>query len=106
LQLKKETQKSSATGIDFRIADPFLCGNVGVVVAACTYENDTEKRLHSQAIHVLARDLDRPEEEIRRYYEIVLCSLKERARIKDYLVILVSRNVKHMIKRNISSQTS
>jgi hypothetical protein len=47
---------------------------------------------------MLARDLDRPEEEIRRNYETILCSLKERARIKDYLVILVSRNVKDMIK--------
>ena len=74
--------------------------------AACIYENDTEHRLHSQAIQMLARDLGRPEEEIRRNYETVLCSLKERARIKDYLVILVSRNVKDMIKGAISSRTS
>ncbi len=76
------------------------------MAAACTYENDTEQRLHSQAIQMLARDLGRPEEEIRRNYETILCSLKERARIKDYLVILVSRNVKDMITRGISWRTS
>lgn len=76
------------------------------MAAACRYENDTEQRLHSQAIQMLARDLDRPEEEIRRNYETILCSLKERAKIKDYLVILVSRNVKDMIRGAISPRTS
>jgi len=55
---------------------------------------------------MLAKDLGIPEEEIQIIYETMLCSLKERARIKDYLVILISRNVKNMIKGGMSSQTS
>jgi Protein of unknown function (DUF3562) len=69
------------------------------------YENDADRKQHSRAIQRLARDLRIPEEEIEILYEEMLCSLKERARIKDYLVILVSRNVKDMIKGRISSLT-
>jgi len=72
------------------------------VAIACLYENDEEQRLHSEAIRRLSRDLEMPEDEIRRNYETMLCSLKERARIKDYLVVLVSRNVRNMIVKNNS----
>lgn len=76
-----------------------------MVVAACTYENDIEQRLHAQAIQMLALDLDRPLEEIRRNYETMLCSLKEGAKIKEYLVILVSRKVRDVItKKNTDTQ--
>jgi hypothetical protein len=54
---------------------------------------------------MLARDLRIPEEEIQTLYETMLCSLRERARIKDYLAILVSRNVKDMIRGDMSSRT-
>ena len=69
-------------------------------------ENDADRKQHSRAIRMLAKDLGIPEEEIQIIYETMLCSLKERARIKDYLVILISRNVKNMIKGGMSSQTS
>jgi len=66
------------------------------------YENDTDRKQHSRAIQMLAKDLHIPEEEIKILYEKTLASIKERARIKDYLAILVSRNVKGMIKRDDS----
>jgi hypothetical protein len=47
---------------------------------------------------MLAKDLRIPEEEVQLLYETMLSNLKENARIKDYLPILVSRNVKGIIK--------
>ena len=72
------------------------------MATACLYENDADRKLHSRAIQILARDFNIPEEKIQVLYETKLYSFKERARIKDYLAILVIRNVKDMIKRDIS----
>jgi len=69
------------------------------MATACLYENDTDRKQHSTAIQRLAKDLRIPEEEVQQLYETMLCTLKEKARIKDYLVILVTRSVKGMIKR-------
>ena len=69
------------------------------MATSCVYENDTEHKLHSREIQRLAKDLQISEEEIQILYETLLCRLKEGARIKDYLAILVCRNVKAMIKR-------
>jgi len=68
------------------------------MATACLYENNTDREQHSRAIQMLAKDLRIPEEEVQLLYETMLCSLKEQARIKDYLAILVSRNVKDIIK--------
>ncbi|HUO77901.1 MAG TPA: DUF3562 domain-containing protein [Thermodesulfovibrionales bacterium] len=76
------------------------------MATSCLYDNDTDRRLHSSAIRMLAREFNVPEEEIQALYETMLSSLKESARIKDYLAVLVSRNVKDMIRRGVSSQTS
>ena len=82
----------------------FLKGDI--VATSCLYENDTERKLHSSAIQMLAREFNIPEGEIQILYETMLSSLKESARIKDYLAVLVSRNVKDMIRRGVSPQTS
>jgi len=76
------------------------------MATSSAYENDTDRNQHARAIQRLAEDLHIPEEEIQKVYETMLCSLRERARIKDYLVILVSRTVKDMIKGGMCSQTS
>jgi len=68
-----------------------------------------DRQQHSRAIQILARDLSVPEYEIQTIYETMLCNLKEGARIKDFLVILVSRNVKDMVEngcnRNLISES-
>jgi hypothetical protein len=69
------------------------------MAAVCLYDNDEEERQHSKAIQMLAKELGMPEQEIRGLYEEILCSIKEGARIKDYLTVLVSRNVRAVIKR-------
>ncbi len=61
----------------------------------CTYENDSEVRLHFRAIQRLAQ---LPEKEIRGLYEEILCDISQGARIRDYLVILASRRVKDSIQ--------
>lgn len=65
----------------------------------CSYDNDAEERQHAKAIQMLARDLGVPEKKIRELYEEFLCSIKGGARIKDYLTVLASRNVKEVIRR-------
>jgi len=51
----------------------------------------------------LSEDLHIPEGEIQILYEMTLCSFKEKARIKDYLTILVCRNVKARIRNGDNS---
>ena len=68
------------------------------MATTCAYENDKDRKLHVRAMQILAEDLRIPETEIQILYETMLCSLKESARIKDYLSILISRNVKVMIR--------
>lgn len=68
------------------------------MATSCLYENDTERKQHSRAMQRLAEDLNISEEEIQILYETVLCNLIEKARIKDYLAIMVCRKVKAMIK--------
>jgi hypothetical protein len=48
---------------------------------------------------MLAMDSGIAEEEIQVLYETILGNFKEKARIKDFLALLVSRNVKDIIKR-------
>ena len=76
------------------------------MATSCLYDNDKDRKLHSSAIHMLAREFNIPKEEIQGMYETMLSNLKERARVKDYLAVLVSRNVKDMIRRGISPHSS
>ena len=69
------------------------------MAAVCLYDNDAEETQHSKAIQMLARELGMPEKDIRGLYEEFLCNIKEGARIKDYLIVPVSRNVRDVIKR-------
>jgi Protein of unknown function (DUF3562) len=77
-----------------------------VMPTACSYDDDADRNLHSRAIRRLAGDFGCSEEEVQVLYETLLCSLRENARVKDYLVILVTRYVKEMIRRGRNPQTS
>lgn len=68
----------------------------------CPYENDEAQKQHFRAIEMLAKDVSMPAEEIRVLYERLLYTLKETARIKDYLTILVSRNVKFLLRKRFT----
>ena len=71
------------------------------MASAFLYDNETDRKVHSGAIQMLAREFKVPVEEIQGLYETMLGSLKETARVKDFLAVLVSRNVKDMIRRGM-----
>ena len=68
-----------------------------MIVTTMLYQTEAEKRQHSSAIDMLARDLEISEDAIRPFYEIELRALQEQAQIKTFLSILVSRKVKEKI---------
>lgn len=69
------------------------------MATACPYANDIERGQHSAAIRILAEDLGLPEDEIRSVYDAFYRSIRETAKIRDYLDILISRNVRDSIRR-------
>ncbi|MFY9268790.1 MAG: DUF3562 domain-containing protein [Candidatus Manganitrophaceae bacterium] len=58
---------------------------------------EKEKARHQSAIRMLSRDLGIPAHEIGALYEGVLEELKRTARVKDYLPILASRQVRDLL---------
>lgn len=67
------------------------------------YENEDEKKQHNYAINLLCEELAKNEEFIRPLYEQVLLEMKQKARIQDYLSILVCRNVRDLAKHYSSA---
>lgn len=51
---------------------------------------------------MLARDLGVPVDEVREFYEFELEELKQSAKVKDFLAVIVSRKVKEIIKKMIA----
>lgn len=68
------------------------------MVSAIFYDSELEEKRHMTAIRTLARDLGIPEDEIIRLYEVELYHLKEVARVKDFLSVLVIKRVKEFLK--------
>jgi hypothetical protein len=58
--------------------------------------NDRVKHLHN--MERLAEEIHRPMQEITPLYEDILAYMKSKARIQDYLPILVSKRVKSLLK--------
>lgn len=69
---------------------------------ATLYDDETERKLHLNAVEMLAMDMGISAEEVERLYNIVLERFKRGATVKDFLPILVSRRVKYLldIRRN------
>ncbi|MDQ1274072.1 MAG: hypothetical protein QG591_2702 [Planctomycetota bacterium] len=66
------------------------------------YDNETEEKLHLRAIQTIARETKKPVDNVISLYESVLERYKEHAKIKDYLPILVSREVKEILLQQMS----
>lgn len=66
------------------------------------YRTEAEKRQHSSAIDILARDLGIDEDSIRPFYENELRELQEHARIRTFLSILVDRKVREKIDNGLA----
>jgi hypothetical protein len=67
--------------------------------AASLYDTEDEQRQHWRAIEGVARDMQRPVEEVRSLYESELAALRQEARVKDFLSVLASRYVRLQLKR-------
>jgi hypothetical protein len=66
------------------------------------YENEKEEKLHRNAIQTLIRETRMPEDIACSLYESVFERLKSHARIKDFLPLLVSREVKEILLHRIN----
>lgn len=71
--------------------------------SAILYENEKEEKLHLNAIRSIARETGFPESDVGLVYETALEKLKEHAKIKDFLPVLVKREVKDMLLKSIES---
>jgi hypothetical protein len=71
------------------------------MVAMMLYENESEKRQHLSAIHVLASTFGIAEESVRQLYEHELQSLIGQARVRDFLSVLVIRKLKERITHGL-----
>jgi hypothetical protein len=61
------------------------------------YEDEREQRLHHHAAQLIARDVGRSVSDVIPLYEEELDQLKGRAKIKDFLSVLVSQRVKEIL---------
>ena len=66
------------------------------------YENEIEEKLHRNSIQTLVRETRMPGDIVCSLYESVFNRLKNHARIKDFLPILVSREVKDILLHKIN----
>jgi hypothetical protein len=66
--------------------------------AGTLYETEEERRQHRRAMESVARDVQRPIEEIQPLYEFELAELRREARVKDFLSVLASRYVRLAVK--------
>lgn len=63
--------------------------------------NESEEKLHQGAIRALERETHIPERDIGPVYESVLQGFVKTARVRDFLPILVSREVKDILLHRI-----
>ena len=62
--------------------------------------DEKEKRQHVSAINSISRETGIPDEDVTLLYEEILERYRSDARIKDFLSILVSKEVKDMLSNN------
>jgi len=61
------------------------------------YSSEKEKRLHQRSIERIVRETGLPKSDIIFVYEAILDDFKQRAKVSDFLPILVSKEVKHVL---------
>ena len=68
------------------------------MTATILYDNDKERAAHAGVIHDIAQRLGLPEREVGQIYEQELARVKQRARIKDFLPVLLGRAVRENLR--------
>ena len=66
------------------------------------YDDETEEKLHRKTIQALVRETGMSAEDVSSLYELVFTRLKHHARIKEYLPILVSKEVKDILFHRVN----
>jgi uncharacterized protein (DUF2236 family) len=61
--------------------------------------DEKEQDQHARAIQRLAQELGVPAEEVCRFYQEILNTLRRDATVRTYLPILVSRSVKERLRQ-------
>jgi hypothetical protein len=61
------------------------------------YEDEADRQRHRRFIEATAEELQRSVEEVEQFYEEALVAMAENARVRDYLPIFVSKNVKRSL---------
>lgn len=62
------------------------------------YSDANDQVKHSRHIERLAKEIDRPVQEVAPLYEDVLAHMKLNARVPDYLPIFVSKKVRYLLR--------
>jgi hypothetical protein len=62
----------------------------------CLYNDENERKLHLNAIEMIALHIGVSQDDVKKIYEIVLRRFKKGAKVKDFLPILVSRRVEYL----------
>ncbi|MBS0308383.1 MAG: DUF3562 domain-containing protein [Proteobacteria bacterium] len=65
------------------------------------YLDEAERQRHRNCIEAMALELHRPVEEITLFYEDALSALSDMAHVRDYLPILVAKNVRRALGANV-----
>lgn len=61
------------------------------------YDNEKERKMHLNAIDMLTLRSQASREDIEKVYGIVLKRFKKASKVKDFLPILVSKKVEHLL---------
>ena len=62
------------------------------------YSGQYEKQRHQHAIQAIAADLQLPIEEVAARYEAILMKLSVKAKVKDYLPVLIAKQIRRHYK--------
>ena len=62
------------------------------------FRDEQESDQHARAIQKLANELQLPADEVKRCYTAILEGMKETAKVKAFLPVLVSRSVKERLR--------
>lgn len=69
-------------------------------VLQVSYADTRDRDKHMHVMERLAEEVDRPLQEVKPLYEDILMHLRDSARIRDYLPILVSKRVKRLLQHD------
>jgi hypothetical protein len=68
------------------------------------YDDENERRLHLDAVKMLALRIGASQADVERVYEIVLRRIKRGAKVKDFLPVLVGRRVEYLLNKRRSGK--